>query len=231
MVSRRITSVVVAIVVCLALVLGGQTLTDASTADLGRADAGELIGGTTSSYLTGLKRFAAAALWNRMDPVFHNYYQGVSLNDQLYMLPTIAMVQALDPSLVHPYYIGAWMLVNNDRTADGIAMAERGIRENPDAGILYVNLAQLQHLYADDLPAAVETGATVLEQEMWWTDFTEKYNAYPALRAIFAAAGRDDLVQAVDEELAYLDTEAEDRLGSDPHAHEHDHDGDGVPDH
>lgn len=231
MASHRITSVVVAIVVCLALVFGGQALTDASAADLGRADAGQLIGGTTSSYLTGLKRFAAAALWNRIDPVFHTYYSGVGLNDQLYMLPTIAMVQALDPSLVHPYYIGAWMLANNDRADEGIAMAERGIRENPDAGILYVNLAQLQHLYADDLPAAVETGMQVLEHEMRWTDFNEKYNAYPALRAIFVAAGRDDLVQAVDEELAYLDSEAEDRLGSDPQAHEHDHDGDGVPDH
>lgn len=231
MVPRRMTAVVFVIVVCLALALGGQALTDASAADLGRADASELIGGTTSSYLTGLKRFAAAAMWNRMDPVFHNYYQGTALDDQLYMLPTIAMVQALDPQLVQPFYIGSWMLIRNDRREEGIAMAARGVRENPDAGILCVNLAQLQHLYADDLPAAVETGSQVLEREMWWSDFEEKYNAYPILRAIFVAAERDDLVEAVDVELGYLDTEAEDRLGSDPEAHEHDHDGDGVPDH
>lgn len=228
---RRASAAVLAAVLCLVLALGGQALTDASAAELGRTDAGGLIGGATSSYLTGIKRFAAAALWNRTDPILHNYYQGVSFDDQLYLLPTIAMVQALDPQLVQPYYIGAWMLVRNGREADALEMAERGVRENPDAGILYVNLAQLQHLYADDLPAAVETGTQVLEHEMWWTDFTEKYNAYPALRAIFVAAGRDDLVDAVNEELGYMDIEARDRLGSDRDAHEHDHDGDGVPDH
>jgi len=79
--------------------------------------------------------------------------------------------------------------------------------------------------------AGDETGEQVLEQEMWWTDFTEKYNAYPALRAIFAKAGRDDLVDAVNEALEFLDQEARDRLGSDPEAPEHDHDGDGVADH
>lgn len=231
MASRRTASAAIAVALCLALGLGGQALTDASAAELGRANVGELIGGTTSSYLTGLKRFAAAALWNRMDPVFHNYYSGVSLDDQLYMLPTIAMVQALDPHLVQPYYIGSWMLIRNDRLDDGIAMAERGARENPEAGILYVNLAQLQMLYADDLPAAVETAAYVLEHEMWWSDFEEKYNGYPILRAIFVAAEREDLVRAVDEELAYMDIEAPERLGSDRAQHEHDHDGDGVPDH
>ncbi|MHB1016452.1 MAG: hypothetical protein ACYC2X_00985 [Coriobacteriia bacterium] len=228
---RRASAIAIACVLCVVLALGGQALTDASAAELGRADAGELIGGASSSYLTGVKRFAAAALWNRMDPILHNYYEGVGFDDQLYILPTVAMVQTLDPQLVQPYYIGAWMLVRNDRPEDGVAMAERGVRENPDAGILYVNLAQLQHLYADDLPAAVKTGEQVLEHEMWWTDFTEKYNAYPALRAIFAKAGRDDLVDAVNEELEYLDQEARDRLGSDPEAPEHDHDGDGVADH
>lgn len=228
---RRRRSLLVAIALCLALLLGGQMLTDAWAAEFGRADAGELVGGATSSYLTGIRRFAAAALWNRTDPILHNYYQGVGFDDQLYLLPTIAMVQALDPQLVQPYYIGAWMLVRNDRLEEALEMAERGVRENPDAGILYVNLAQLQYLYADDLDAAVETGVRVLEHEMWWTDFEEKYNAYPALRALFAKAGRDDLVEAVNVELEYMDIEAKDRLGSDPSAHEHDHDGDGKPDH
>lgn len=231
MASRSRAAVVIAVGLCLALLFGGQALTDASAAGLGRADTGELLGGTTSSYLTGAKRFAAAALWNRMDPVFHNYYPGMALDDQLYMLPTIAMVQALDPQLVQPFYIGSWMLIRNDRLDEGVKMAERGARENPDAGILYVNLAQLQMLYAEDLPAAVETGVQVLEREMWWTDFEEKYNAYPILRAIFVAAERDDLVQKVDEELEFMDAEAPERLGSSPDAHEHDHDGDGVPDH
>lgn len=227
MASRRTTRIIAALLVCLLLALGGQALADTASADMGTADAGELIGGTTSSYLTGLKRFAAAALWNRMDPVFHNYYSGVSLDDQLYMLPTIAMVQALDPHLVHPYYIGAWMLVRNDRAEDGIAMAERGLEYNPEAGVLYVNLAQMLSLYADDMDQAVEVGERVLDPNMQWTDLVEMHNGYAAVGAVFRQAGRDDLDARIQEAMAQLDEVAGDELED----IDHDHDGDGVPDH
>ncbi|MDY0341503.1 MAG: hypothetical protein RBS17_09885 [Coriobacteriia bacterium] len=228
---RRTESSVIAAILCFVVLLGGQSLTDASVGEFGRTDTGQLLGGATSSYLTGIKRFVAAGLWNRMHPIFHNYYEGVGVSSQLHMLPTIAMVQMLDPQLVQPYYIGAWMLARNDRLEEAITMAEGGIYVNPDAGILYVNLAQLKYLDAHDLDGAVEVGEKVLEREMWWTDFTEEYNAYPALRAIFVAAERDDLVQVVDVKLALLDIEAESGLGSDSQLHEHDHDDDGVSDH
>lgn len=227
MAGRRTTRIVAALLVCALLALGGQALADTAADDIGTADAGELIGGTTSSYLTGLKRFAAAALWNRMDPVFHNYYSGVSLDDQLYMLPTIAMVQALDPHLVHPYYIGAWMLVRNDRLDDGIAMAERGVEHNPEAGVLYVNLAQILSLYADDMDQAVEIGERVLDPNMQWTDPVEMHNGYAAVGAVFRQAGRDDLDARIQEAMAQLDEVAGDELED----IDHDHDHDGVPDH
>ena len=227
MAGCRTTRIVAALLVCVLLVLGGQALTDTASADMGTADAGELIGGTTSSYLTGIKRFAAAALWNRMDPVFHNYYSGVSLDDQLYMLPTIAMVQALDPHLVQPYYIGAWMLVRNDRAEDGIAMAERGLEYNPEAGVLYVNLAQILSLYSDDVDQAVEIGERVLDPNMQWTDPVEMHNGYAAVGAVFRQAGRDDLDARIQEAMAQLDEVAGDELEE----VDHDHDHDGVPDH
>lgn len=227
MAGRRTAGFIAALLACLLLVLGGQALADTTTADMGTADAGEVIGGTTSSYLTGLKRFAAAALWNRMDPVFHNYYEGVPLDKQTYMLPTIAMVQMLDPHLVQPYYIGSWMLINSDRYEDGMTMAERGLAENPDSGILRVNLAQLVSLYTEDSARAVELGAYVLDHEMQWTDATEMHNAYATLGAMFRQIGRDDLDSVVQAELEWQAEEYADELGQ----VDHDHDGDGVPDH
>lgn len=225
--SLRTWQSITAIVLCIALLLGGQAITDTVTVDLQVADVGDLIGGAASSYLTGLRRFAAAVLWNRMDPVFHNYYSGLALDDQTYMLPTIAMVQALDPHLVYPYYIGSWMLVRNGRLDDGMRMAERGLAENPDAGIMYVNLAQLLSLYGDDLDRAVELGTYVLEHDLQWTDATEMHNAYASLGGIFRQAGRTDLDEIVQQLLAVQAEEYADELGPE----DHDHDGDGVPDH
>lgn len=227
MAGRRTVGLVAALLACLLLVLGGQAVADTTTAGMGTTDAGELIGGTTSSYLTGLKRFAAAALWNRMDPIFHNYYEGVPLDKQTYMLPTIAMVQTLDPHLVQPYYIGSWMLINSERYEDGMAMAERGLAENPDSGIMYVNLAQLLSLYADDSDRAVDLGTYVLEHDLQWTDAIEMHNAYASLGSIFRQLGRPDLNEIVQQELEWQAEEYADELDQG----DHDHDGDGVPDH
>lgn len=215
------------VALCLALALGGQAMADSLVPEASGAETVRVMGRAASSYLSGLKTFAAAVLWNRVDPLLHNYYEDVPIEEQLYMLTTIALVEELDPHLVHPYYVGSWVLVRNGRIKEGLEMAERGVEANPDAGILYVNLAQIQMLYAHDLEAAVETAEQVLERPMKWTDAVEEHNAYPILGAIFRAAGRDDLYAKVQEELERLDTECADEL----QGVEHDHDHDGVPDH
>ena len=69
-------------------------------------------------------------------------------------------MQALDPTLEQSYYVGSWVLVQNDRVFEGIEMAERGVRENPDSGLLITNLAQVLMLYGDDLPAAYDMADT-----------------------------------------------------------------------
>ena len=215
------------IVVLLAMALGGQAITDSLAVGSSGADTTEAVGRAASSYLSGLKRFAAAVLWNRIDPVFHNYYEGTPLVEQRYMLSTIAMVQELDPELTDSYYVGSWILVGNGLVDEGLAMAEHGVEVNPTAGIVLVNYAQLLEVYDGDPVLMVETAERALGSDIEWKDHTEQANAYTALGALFRAAGRDDLDAFVQSEIDYLESLPDDAEGS----MEHDHDHDGVPDH
>jgi tetratricopeptide (TPR) repeat protein len=210
------------LVLALAGQAGADALTDASGDDTGRA-----VERAASSYLTGLKVVAAAALWNRADPIMHRYYHHEPLATQRYLVTSINIVQTLDPHMIQSYYAGSWILIRNERVAEGLEMAERGIEANPKAGILWVNVAQLRQLYGNDDDGAVEAGRMVLENEMEWTDAVEQHNAYAILGAIFRQAGRTDLDEIVQSELVRLDEVVGDALP----AEAHDHDGDGTPDH
>lgn len=227
--ARRNAVFVALIVGLLVLALAGQAGADAIVSGASGTSTNRAVGRAASSYLTGLKVVAAAALWNRADPIMHRYYKHVPLQQQGFIMTSIALVQTLDPHLVQSYYTGSWILIQNGAIEEGIAMAERGVEANPDAGILWINLAQLRQLYGDDSEGAVEAGQVVLAraQDMQWTDLVEKHNAYPILGAIFRQAGRDDLNDVVQAELAVLDAEAGDDLTSE----DHDHDHDGKPDH
>lgn len=216
-----------AIAACLVLALGGQAVGDALVPDASGADTNRAVGRAASSYLLGIRRFGAAVLWNRLDPIMHGYYGGTALEDMRYMLSSIAAIQALDPESVQSYYVGSWILIQNGRTKEGMEMAERGVAANPDAGILRVNLAQLRMLYADDLPGAVEMAETALGPDLRWTDVVEQHDAYPILGAIFRVAGRSDLEAQTQAALERMDEEAGDAIGEEGH----DHDNDGAPDH
>lgn len=210
----------------LVLSLAGQAGADALVDDASGIQTNRAVGRAASSYLTGFKTMLAAALWNRADPIMHRYYEA-DLSSQGYLVTSISVVQTLDPHLVHSYYSGSWILIRRDRVEEGLEMAERGVEANPDAGILWVNLAQLVQLYRNDNEAAVEAGMQVLEREMEWTDLVEKHNAYAILAAVFRQAGRSDLDARVQEEFVRMDAEVGDAIPEEGH----DHDGDGVPDH
>ena len=222
-------ALIVAVALCLGLLLGGQAVADALVPQASAADTDQAVGRAASAYLSGVRTFAAAILWNRLDILHHGYYRNVGLAEQRYLLSSVAMVQALDPHAVQSYYVGSWVLIQNERVADGMDMARRGVENNPNAGILLMNYAQFLMLYADDLDAAVIVAedALVRKDELEWTDITEEHNAWPIIAAIFRAAGRDDLDALVQEELERIDEEAGDAIGED----EHDHDHDGEPDH
>ena len=124
---------VIVIVVELVVVIAAQAATDALVPVLDEGTP-EAVGRAGWAYLTGLRTFAAAVVWNRLDPILHGYYGGVPLSDQVSIMPSIRMVTWLDPQFIDGYYVSAWVLAQRG-DVDGafeVAQADRGgVRDTP----------------------------------------------------------------------------------------------------
>lgn len=224
---RRETAVPLALAAAfLVLALAGQAVGDrliavpsnTTTAAVGRA---------SLSYLTGVRRYAGSILWNRIDSLLHGYYEGVPLDQQRYMLSTIAAVEWLDPSFGQPYYVGSWILARNGRVSDGLAMARQGTEHVPQSGTLHMSYAQMLFVFTHDLAGAVEQSKLALQPEMVWADDVEKLNGYAVMEQILRQAGETALADTVAAEIDRLDAS----IGNAAPTDVHDHNGDGTPDH
>ncbi len=207
MVSAGRTQKLVALVlaaVFFALVVGGQVVGEAAMPSSERTDTTRIIGRAGWSYLGGLRTFAAAVMWNRIEPIFHSYYEEVPLEQQRYMLPWIALVTALDPSLLDPWYVGSWIVARNGNVEEGIALARRGMEANPRSGLLAASYAQMLYLFRRDAKAALPYARRALEPQMDWRSLAEQYEGYAAMRDILRANGLDDEVREVESRLQEL---------------------------
>ena len=216
--------VLAVVALMLVVVLIGQSMTDAWAPT--ETDTGRSIGRAGFAYLTGVRTFIAAVLWNRLDPQYHEYYGDRGLADQTQMMPTIRMVTLLDPQFFDAYYVAAWILVQRGELENGLALAKLGVANNPRSGLLRTSYAQILRFHGEDLPAAVEQ-ADIALTDADWQDLFEKHDSYAVLKEIYNAAGQTAKAQYVDAEIARIDEQLGDALP--PGAH--DHDGDGKPDH
>ncbi|MDZ4063912.1 MAG: hypothetical protein U1E22_04510, partial [Coriobacteriia bacterium] len=122
--SRSKWSISLVAFALVAILLVGQAGTDISMPT--RTPAGRELGRAGFAYLSGLRVFAAYVLWNRIEPVFHGYYEGVALDQQTYALPTVNLVLALDPQFEDGYYTVAWILAQRGDVSGGLELAKRG---------------------------------------------------------------------------------------------------------
>lgn len=216
---------VAALGVALAVALGGQAFADAQLQEASGEDTSRAVGRAATAYLTGLRTYGAAALWNRIEPLLHNYYEGVPLEDQLYMLSSITVVQWLDPHAIRSYSVGSWLLVRNERVDEGLEMAERGVAENAKSGIALSSLAQIQYLYGDR-KRATEAAKLAMAGDVEWLDPRETYTWLAILSDILESAGEVALHEEAEARMIAINESLGNTL---PEAH--DHDGDGVVDH
>jgi len=225
------TPVRVALIVALLVVVVLAQNAAASLAPSGTsAQTGRLIGRAGFAYLSGIRTFAAAVLWNRLEPQFHEYYGGKQLAEQTQMLPTIRLVQMLDPQFVQSYYVAAWVAARHGQGAEGLDIARDGVKQNPASGLLRSSLIQIMLLedkarYIREAVAQADAGTA---PEMAWADDAEKLEGYAVFAATYRLAGMKqeaETAQAVAKSLA-----ATTPTGSIGGAG-HDHDGDGTPDH
>jgi len=207
--------------------LSGQYVSDNSLDSSSSTATVQAVGRASNSYLTGIRTYAAAVLWNRIGPLMHGYYEGVPLADQHYMLSNIALIEWLSPTFAPAYYVGPWILVRNDKVDDGMAMAKRGVERIPDSGMCRASYAQLLLIEQDDITGAVEQGKAALDPTMVWTDAVEQMNAYASIAQIFRQAGESELADYVAAEIDRIDATVDNNASDDIH----DHDGDGKPDH
>jgi tetratricopeptide (TPR) repeat protein len=185
---RRWSSAVVALAL-VATLLGGQALADARLPSLERRDAVAPVGRAGFAYLTGLRRFAAIVLFNRLEPQFHEYYVAKALKDLKFLMPNFRIITWLDPQFVQPYYMATWILFRNGRVEEALALSRESVAANPRSGLLHTAYAQLLYLDKRDVPEQVRQCDLAMREDTVWADVEEMWDSLMIIKSIYLGAG------------------------------------------
>jgi hypothetical protein len=198
----RIPAAIVAVVLALALVLGGQAWADAAAPSVPNgALTGQAMGRAGFAYLTGLRKFAAALLWNRLEPQMHKYYGETGLGNMVFMLPNIKAIVTLDPQFVEGYYVAPEILIESGRKPGvpaaeakrrldaALALAKEGVTNNPKSGLMLTSYAQLLWTEGKDLKAAIPYAIASLAKDIVWRTDEEQWDQFALMRALFRKSG------------------------------------------
>ncbi len=218
-------TLIIVVVLMVGLLLASQAATDTLTSSE-ISQTGAIIERAGFAYLTGLRVFAAAVIWNRLEPTFNGYYEGIPLKDQLYILPTVKAVIALDPQFIDSYYVASWILARRGDTETAFDLAAQGVENNPDSGTLRASYAQLLFLFGDeeDLQEAVRQADTAVA-EADWKDLAEQHDAYAIFGAVYRGAGLTAKSERMMHEIERIDAMMG---GYSAPTTTHDHDDDGT---
>lgn len=192
------------VAVALVVALVCSALAAAMQPEVTGVDSARVVGRAAFAYMSGLRTFAAAVLWNRLEPQFHGYYEGKALSDQTFVLPTLRLVQALDPQFEQAYYVGAWVVARHGDTRTGIDIARDGVGANPRSGWMRMNLVSL--LMLDDtsskkqdshLAEEVALSRSALDKGILWNSDTDRFESYGIFRVVFRRAGLKEQAEAL----------------------------------
>ncbi len=195
MTGRLQTRTAIAIAaLALIAVLGGQALADrAEPMSANGAVTGAALGRAGFAYLTGLRKFGAAVLWNRLEPQMHEYYGGTGLGRMTFMLPSVRAIVALDPQLVQAYYVAPVILIDSGHLQTGMDLAKEGVQQNPRSGLLLASYAELLFTRSKDATAALPYAVRTLAADTVWTTDEERWDAMAGMRAVFDKNGMPGL--------------------------------------
>jgi hypothetical protein len=204
-VARRVAAAVLA----LAVLLGAQAAADA-LAPAGRSSAGGAIGRSGFAYLTGIRTFAAAVLWARLEPVNDTYYQTTTLGQKKFLLPSVRMVTLLDPQLQEAYYVGQFVLLEAGLKDGAEQLAAEGVAKNPDSAYLHASYAQLLIAEGRFHDAARQADLAAAGK---WPTVADEWDALPALEIAFDKTGQKAKADAVRRERRRLEELGKQRPG------------------
>lgn len=218
----RIAAVGLALVIVL---LASQALAFSNVS--GTADATKALGQAGFAYLGGLRVYAAAVLWNRLEPQFHQYYDGLGLGELKFLLPTVRLVQLLDPQFEQAYYNAAYIVQEAGDEKQALEIAREGVANNPNSALMAANLVQILYIQDEEGNKAeyYAEAKRGVSRDMKFANTEDAYEAFAIFRTAFRLAGDEPRAQAVNKVLEKL---KESGAGD---AEAHDHDGDGEADH
>ena len=177
--------------VCIAVLGGAQLLAHSSAPAGGVSSTGRVIGQTGYAYLGGLRTFGAALLWNRLDPIFHEYYSANFNRDFVVFMPSIRLVIALDPQFVQAYYTASYYLARGGKVDQGVALALEGIRNNPTSGLLRANYIEVLQIASPkkNLAKMLEQARMGIGANMTYANSDDEFEAYGVFRSVFVRSG------------------------------------------
>ena len=187
---------------CVVLIVGAQALAAVSAPPVGQLSQSKVVGAAGFAYLGGLRVLGAGLLSARLDPQFHQYNGDKQFQDRLDLLPSIRLIQALNPQLEQPYYFVSYVLAMKGRFGDARALAAEGIKNNPTSGLLRANYVQI--LLVQDrkknLPLMVQEMRIGLGSNITYSSIDDQFEAYGVFRTVARLAGDTKTVQMLQAE-------------------------------
>jgi len=208
-----------------ALLLAAQALA-AAVSPVATPSTANVLGKAGFAYLGGLRTFVAAVLWNRIEPQFHEYYEGQAFTEQVQVLPTMRLVNWLDPQFEQAYFVAAYLVAMRGDIGTGLDVAREGVRNNPTSGLLRSSLIQVLMLQDKkaNLPEMVRQADMIVEPTTTWASDEDRFEGLAVARTAYVLAGDNVASGRIIQELKSM---RDSGIGRG----DHDHDGDGKQDH
>jgi predicted Zn-dependent protease len=204
--NRPVLTFAVAALLGLVLIVGAQALANAAAPPVQQTSQSRIVGQAGFAYLGGVRMMAAGLLWGSLDAQFHQYQSTKQIEDRLDLLPAIRAVQLLNPQLEQPYYFTSYILARRNRMSDALALAQEGIRNNPQSGLLRASYVQL--LFVQDKKGNI---AKMLEQTRagmtpttTYNSIDDEYESLGVFRVAYQLAGDQAMVQQIEGIMAQL---------------------------
>lgn len=192
----------------LCAIFGAQALARTSESAPSALSPTRAMGDAGFAYLSGLRTFVAAILWTRLEPQFHQYYRGVPVDKRLDFLPTIRLVQALNPQFEQSYYYVAFILAQRGQTDDAIALSEQGLKNCPRSGL--IRATYIEVLRARDkkstrsLPLQLRLAREGTSPSATFASDDDKLEAYGVFHSVLVLAGDSQAADKVQKEQQRL---------------------------
>lgn len=204
--QRPLVGLIVVILLCLGMIVGAQGLAAATAPTAVQLSQSRVIGQAGFAYLGGLRMAAAGLLYQRLDPQFHQYLTDKKIQDRVDLLPSIRIIQMLNPQLEQPYYYVSFILALKGRMADAIVLAKQGVDNNPTSGLLRANYVQLLMMQdrKKNLPEMLAQSKIGLGSTVTYSSLDDQFESYGIFRTTYFLAGDTQMVQTLDAEQKRL---------------------------